>query len=518
MAQITWKNVASTTSSGGATLMEGARQGLSDSFATLQGIMDKQQETQQFNTLQMRENNTAEFLDTLHNYRTPEELAAARESGVFQEMRDQYGASVDRDAVRKALDERAGTLRTRVSERQEHEDTQINRDLRDEVQELRARALGGENVTQEALALGYRDEGQMLSETFGDYRQGMGEQRAEAGERRAQADFGYRQGERARLASERERLAGLNASVLDTIRGQQNLRQAEQSTLVGLADEHNVPVAEDGRILWDEASSADDVAAFRQSLEAQGLTDSVSDTEATLGTLNGLIGSGQIQSVEELNLVQEMMGQGLGAFRELSPADKADAQAKQASVEARYDRELEILNEDFDRAKSTNIFLEGVDPTSDRMEAAQKVLGDVEIEAFLEDSNTNDVLDVIDRVSMRGVEVGNSGEFQRLDPAVVASGIKRAQGEWFGTAEKMEEYLTRFVNQNADQILAAERELADNREKTSNIQRQKLQAAAAIPAQYLRDSGVPMTTAGSVYEQAQYFEQRLRRAEEEANQ
>lgn len=124
---ITWQNVNGPSLSDAAAPMAAAQRSFDTAFSRLGDELVRRQTTQDANYAQGKVNNTEAFLSQISQYRTPEELQAAQESGVFDALRQRFGAQVDQAAVRQAQDLRPGVLQERVLRENQFNDAQLDR-------------------------------------------------------------------------------------------------------------------------------------------------------------------------------------------------------------------------------------------------------------------------------------------------------------------------------------------------------------------------------------------------------
>ena len=114
MAAITWRNVDAPSFQGVSSMITGAQQSIDSGFNKFNELIKQRESLDTSNLEKMKQNNTQAFLDQLTQYRTPEELQAAQQSGALDQLRQQYGAMVDQAAIRGAEDARYGALQQRA--------------------------------------------------------------------------------------------------------------------------------------------------------------------------------------------------------------------------------------------------------------------------------------------------------------------------------------------------------------------------------------------------------------------
>lgn len=112
-APITWQNVAGPSSEEASRGIQYAQQSFNNAFDKFGSILKDQSAVDDANWANQKGNNTQDFLDAVAQYRTPEALAAAQQSGELDRMRQGFGYQVDRAAIRSAQENQMGVLQTR---------------------------------------------------------------------------------------------------------------------------------------------------------------------------------------------------------------------------------------------------------------------------------------------------------------------------------------------------------------------------------------------------------------------
>ena len=108
---ITWRDLAAPSFRDTGLLMGQAQQGFNSGFDQLNNVLKREQDTAEANWKVQRDNNTQAFLNSINQYRTPEEYQAALTSGALDPSK--FGAQIDQAAVRPALDGRLAILQGR---------------------------------------------------------------------------------------------------------------------------------------------------------------------------------------------------------------------------------------------------------------------------------------------------------------------------------------------------------------------------------------------------------------------
>lgn len=136
---ITWRNVEAPDLRGAASILNLAQSGFNSGFDQLNNVLKREQDTAEANWKTVRDNNTQAFLNSINQYRTPEEYQAALQSGALDLSK--YGAQIDQAAARSALDGRLATLQDRAVKAGQFEDQQKAREAKPIVDQLSMMAL-----------------------------------------------------------------------------------------------------------------------------------------------------------------------------------------------------------------------------------------------------------------------------------------------------------------------------------------------------------------------------------------
>lgn len=112
---ITWRNVEGPSFKEAILAGTAAQQQMSSGFDSFNKILEQETKTNIANWDNTKQNNTQEAMNELMRYRTPEEYQAAQASGAFDALRQRYGAQMDQEAFRTAVDGRLTTLQQRAT-------------------------------------------------------------------------------------------------------------------------------------------------------------------------------------------------------------------------------------------------------------------------------------------------------------------------------------------------------------------------------------------------------------------
>lgn len=131
---ITWRNVEAPSFDGASRMLAQAQVGINSGFDKFNQVLQNEQATAEANWKVQRDNNTQAFLNSINQYRTPEEYQAALASGALST--NQYGAQIDQAAARAALDGRLSVLQDRAIKAGQFADQQQERESRPIVDRL----------------------------------------------------------------------------------------------------------------------------------------------------------------------------------------------------------------------------------------------------------------------------------------------------------------------------------------------------------------------------------------------
>lgn len=151
---ITWQNVNGPSLTEAAAPLAAAQRSFDTAFSRVGDELVRRQTTQDANYAQGKINNTEAFLAQISQYRTPDELQAAQQSGALGNMLDGFGAQVDQAAVRQAQDLRPGVLQERVLRENQFTDNQLDREQAPTRDAIMAAINGGDVLTANILMSG----------------------------------------------------------------------------------------------------------------------------------------------------------------------------------------------------------------------------------------------------------------------------------------------------------------------------------------------------------------------------
>jgi hypothetical protein len=131
-----------------------ANQSINAGFENLRDLLTGTEKIDKGNWEQGKVNNTNNVLDALAKYKTPEALAAAQAAGEVPDT-TQFGAQIDRNAVRGAEEARMGQLRTALTQQQQYDEQQNRLAHQPIFDQALAKYRAGDIAGGDALASGF---------------------------------------------------------------------------------------------------------------------------------------------------------------------------------------------------------------------------------------------------------------------------------------------------------------------------------------------------------------------------
>lgn len=121
---ITWKNVNSGSNAAAVRLMEGAGESVNRGFANFDTALRQRSNALENQQNEREQANATDLRDFVGSFKDAESLQQARESGVIDQRRQQYGDDIDREAVRGIGRDRLSDLRTQEVQDFQHQQVQ----------------------------------------------------------------------------------------------------------------------------------------------------------------------------------------------------------------------------------------------------------------------------------------------------------------------------------------------------------------------------------------------------------
>jgi hypothetical protein len=118
---IRWDNINGANLSEASRPLESAQRSFLGAFDTLGASLKDRQAIDDANWQNTKNNNTTAYLDQVAQFRTPEALRAAQESGQLDQLRQSFGSQVDANAIRGAADARTVALQQQAKAGAEYE-------------------------------------------------------------------------------------------------------------------------------------------------------------------------------------------------------------------------------------------------------------------------------------------------------------------------------------------------------------------------------------------------------------
>lgn len=363
---ITWRNIEGGNQMVSMMGMRDAQRSMTDSFQGLQGVLKQYQGQEKANWDAGKEQNTQAFLDRLSQVRTPEELAALQASGQLDRERAQFGAQIDRSAVRNALDTREDFLRQQATNKMAYDNQARDfreADLIDNVLSAYAR---GDFDAGDKLREGqdFRNDAHLSSQRTASQRGFSQEQRSVNADKRAEiaasqqtARFGWEADEQKRIQEELAIQRNIDRIAMGTTKELGAQEQQRWETIKKVAGESGLALGNDGLPVFDP-TKPEQAAQFAERLQAAGVTP-VNPTAQIKDVVASFLSSDMpgVSPKHVKQLQQQLFDLG-SMSNELSPEDAALLSANSDSLTTKFTTRLAELDQKHAREREANPYLE----------------------------------------------------------------------------------------------------------------------------------------------------------------
>lgn len=166
---ITWRNVGSGGGGNPAALLAMGQNQVQQGLSALGDLFRNEQNLQQRNAVQVRENNTAQYLDAVANAGGLEQLQNPETRAQLEGMRAGFGAGIDRNATRNAIDSRVQGLQKQAVLDNQFSDQATEREQRGLIDQGLQLAQAGDmaGVQQLLTDTQFLNEGKVASDLMG---------------------------------------------------------------------------------------------------------------------------------------------------------------------------------------------------------------------------------------------------------------------------------------------------------------------------------------------------------------
>lgn len=148
---ITWQNVTGPSMGEAAAPLLAAQRGFDNAFGRLREELSKREATEASNFEVGKDNNTDAALAAIRQFRTPQALQEAQDSGQIDALMSRYGAQIDRRVVGQAMDLRPGVLQERVQRENRFADETLQREQRPLVDEFQSDVAAGRTAKAQGM-------------------------------------------------------------------------------------------------------------------------------------------------------------------------------------------------------------------------------------------------------------------------------------------------------------------------------------------------------------------------------
>lgn len=367
---ITWRNVSSTAGGGVGNLLAQGQHQVNQGIQALQNLVRANVEQNRDNQVLLRDSNTQDYLDRVAATELSA-LASPEGRAQLEAARAGYGALIDREATRNAIEQRLAVGQKAAVAQGQFDDFTAERSQRAAVDRLRGMAAAGDAAGVEAdlAANQYLNEGALRAELAGvrdNLRQNQlrenAEGRAQRAEQRSAASHALS------MAAGRENLAYTKTMHNESLRklnedrlgeqaaaltlDEQNSANEAQNTLVAqIARDNGVELQPDGTINMGELSQ-DQRDAVTQQMKDAGL-GKVDETSARKRLDERLKAEGVSVAGRQAAMQRYDMGRQL---QQLAPEDQARAEQQAATATAPMKATQQRLTQEYNRKSTNNPF------------------------------------------------------------------------------------------------------------------------------------------------------------------
>lgn len=166
---ITWRNVGGGGGGNPAALLAMGQNQVQQGLSAIGDLFKNEQRLQRDNAVQQRENNTAQYLDAVANAGGLEQLQNPETRAQLEGMRAGFGAAIDRNATRGAIDNRVKNLQQQAVADNQFTDQATERQQRELVdQGLQMAQAGDMQGVQKLLSdTQFLNEGKVAQDLMG---------------------------------------------------------------------------------------------------------------------------------------------------------------------------------------------------------------------------------------------------------------------------------------------------------------------------------------------------------------
>ena len=166
---ITWRNVGNGGGGNPAALLAMGQNQVQQGLSAIGDLFKNEQKLQQQNAVQMRENNTAQYLDAVANAGGLENLQNPETRAQLEGMRAGFGAAIDRNATRGAIDTRVKGLQQQALVDNQFTDQATEREQRGLIDQGLQLAQSGDTAGVQQLLQDtqFLNEGKVASDLMG---------------------------------------------------------------------------------------------------------------------------------------------------------------------------------------------------------------------------------------------------------------------------------------------------------------------------------------------------------------
>lgn len=301
---ITWQNVGGGGNNNAVSLLNMGQQQIQQGLGALSGIIRENQQREQRNFQAARDNNTAKYLDAVASAGGVEALQNPETRANLEAMRSGFGAAIDRNATRNAIDTRVSGLQQQERVANAYADDQLERSQRGLIDQGMQLAQAGDMAgVQKLLAENqFLNEGKVAQDLIGIVDSGT--RRQYAADNQARAD----RSEKRQIAQFQESMAAAAENRVirnEARRDAKEERDFRRNTRVlddAASQAQNILTQQESRNPWARTSTdpgKDAAALLKNMVDSKGdsdfdawLSTNKSDRRAMTETITKLLSDG----------------------------------------------------------------------------------------------------------------------------------------------------------------------------------------------------------------------------------
>jgi len=435
---ITWKNVNGPNFEGVSETLGRAGESLTEGVDAIRQGKDTFEKGR-------TDRNTQAFMDQLSQFGSPEELAAAQESGQVANMRSEFGNLINRDKTDSdAITDRVTGLRKDQTANREYAASEKafgNRDALNRFNErIAARDMEGAQAIKDNND--FANAGQLQQQITGvaDYRAAEIIRKKIVSLPRISVTLSAPSGSVKRCPSKTE---DINTAINNTLADQDSVDEQMGISFQNTAKKFGLSVGEGGQVVYEGANPAD-IKLFSEAVKRQGIGVS-SDTQTADQLTQSVIEQyPDLTQAERAKITSDYYA---GRTEQLAPREKSE---RDTAIK-RAGKAFEIEN---------NVWKGSDEDVGSPLDVASTMVDELTQEGSNFTNNRDKVEDFIaDYVaagSTKGIDVFDDGNFIKVPPQLIKMAAQSVGDDFFEIDTEFDEALQNLV-ETTDLVAAKQR-------------------------------------------------------------